>query len=269
MKRLLSILCVISLCLGVCGCGKKEETAPQISYEQVSVWQEHTAWDISFTSQVTMSEDGDTEDLQGYALTFDCKRIPTEKGNMYYAKYMGMNSALAFAMTYDYYWYDGWAYQLYIDSYTEELNEYCRYETPEEDFLISFDGVGIPVVTEEEFAAGEASVSEEGLHMISVPVSDVGTLNALTADIAYLAYNNGVEEEDVVVGNALVSYAVKDGKLYAYMGSYTAHLVTEDGIQRDFQMEKSVTVNAVNDGVETFTLPEDANTYEILEFEEE
>lgn len=278
MKRLLCFICALVCALTLASCKNDEAGTTGIpdttGYESETVelteemidtimaWREVQAWDITSTSMMVMVDDGDTENSQGYMVGFDGCMIKGEKGNMYHGDTIAMNSAFAFEIAYEMYYYDGWAYQIYRDATVEELNTYERYETTEEYFLADFDGIVPTFASEEELAGGEA-VKTGDTTVVSVTLGDGRARDELIGDIDRLAANNGVSAEDISIDNAVVSYAIKDGKLAGFIGSFELSFYVGD-VHRVYTMEKSSEIKATDADVEVFTLPEDLDSYELV-----
>lgn len=279
MKRLFCLICALIFALTLVSCNKKDaETTVQNTteaatepvkytheelYDMVMAWRDNTAWDITFSSVATIVDDGDEENANGYFVGFDGAMIQGDKGNMYHGDTLAMNSYVAFELAYEMYYYDGWAYQIYKDpSGVEELNTYERYETDEQTFRADFDGIVPIFVTESEFKSGELSATD-GATVISISLGEGRARDELLCDIETIAQNSGVSVDDINVVAAAISYAVKDGELTAFIGSFTLEFEV-DGVIREYSLEKTAIINAVGDKVETFTLPKDADSYEIF-----
>lgn len=281
MKRLICLVCALVLALTPVSCQKKDgeattqnttEAAEPVKYthdqlyEMVMGWKDNTAWDITFTSVATIVDDGDTENANGYFVGFDGAMIPAEKGNMYHGDTLAMNSYVAFELAYEMYYYDGWAYQIYKEpTGVEELDSYERYETNEETFRADFDGIVPIFVTESEFMSGKLS-STDGATMISITLGEGRARDELLCDIETIADNSGVSVDDIDIVAAAISYAVEDGELTAFIGTFTLEFPV-DGVVREYSLEKTAIINAVGDEVETFTLPKDAENYEVFDIE--
>ena len=282
MKRFICMICVAAmLCCPLSSChpnktqGKSETqtttgagqatTVDQEILASITDWNQVQDYEISFSSITTMIENGDQQSAQGTAFRFDVRRKQNgPAGPIYYGSYVGVNSAFSFEFTYDYYYSDGWVYQIYTEpTGIEELNEYVRYESTEAGFTALFDGIEPVIVTEAEFAQASAQRSNEGLVTISVPVSDPTTLDALAGDLSLIADSSGVALSDLTLTDPVISYAVQDGKLYGYIGSVDVTLVTDKGDVRVFSLEKSCTIGATGTAVQAITLPAGAQSYEI------
>ncbi len=275
MKRLLCMLCAAALlCFAFSSCRSRENTDPTSMavivdkelLSAITAWNKVEDYEISFSSITTMVENGDEENAQGTAFRFDVKRRQNgADGPIYEGSYVGRNSAFAFDFTYDYYYSDGWVYRIYTEpDGIEELNEYGRYESTEEEFTALFDGIEPVIVTEEEFAQASAQRSSEGLVTVSVPITNSATLDALAGDLSMIADASGVELSDLVLSEPVVSYALQNGKLCGYIGTLDVSLVTDEGDSRVFSLEKSCTILATGEDVAQIALPEGAEKYEIL-----
>ncbi len=279
MKRLLCFICALVCALTLVSCKKDEvgttDATDTTGYEGESVeltqemidtimaWREVQSWEILSTAMMAMVDDGDTENTQGYMVGFDGCMIKGENGNMYHGDTIAMNSAFAFEIAYEMYYYDGWAYQIYKDATVEELNTYERYETTEEYFLSDYDGIVPTLASQEELKGGEAVKIGDTI-VVSVTLGDGRARDELVGDIEHLADNNGVSVDDISITNAVVSYAIKDGKLIGYIGSYELSFYVGD-VHRVFNMEKSTEIKGTDAEVESFTLPEDCDNYELIE----
>ncbi|MBQ8697021.1 MAG: hypothetical protein IJ519_04805 [Clostridia bacterium] len=280
MKRLICLLCVIALALTLASCKKAdgESTAAtdttETTVEEIELtddiiadilsFRQEEKWDVTATSMRSIVDDGDEDTTQGSYIGFDGARIPGEKGNLYKGNTIAMNTAFSIPIEYELYYYDGWGYHIYRDATVEELNSYERYETTEEYFLSDFDGIVPTFASEEEMRMGTASKTEDGVIMVNVPLGEGRARDELLADVELIAGNNGVSVDDISVDAVAVSYAVKDGELVEFIGSYELSFYVESGAHRVFTFEKVVVINALGDDVETFTLPEDCDEYEIL-----
>lgn len=279
MKRLLCLLCAVVLILSLVSCKKEtvptadtESTAPVLEkveitdelISQILSFRDEERWAVTSTTMRSIVDDEDEDTTQGSYIGFDGSMIPADKGNMYKGNTIAMNTAFGFPFENEMYYYDGWGYQIYKDATVEELNTYQRYETTEEYFLSDFDGILPTFASEEEIKAGEAQANKDGVVMVNVPLSDGRARDELLADMETVATNNGVSIEDISIDAAVVSYAVKDGKLVEFIGTYELSFYVETGAHRVFTFEKSTVINAVGDDVKDFALPEGYDEFEIL-----
>ena len=285
MKRLLCFICALVCALTLASCQNEEtettvqtdtEATDTTEYESepveltedmidtIMAWREAEAWDITSTSMMSMVDDGDSETAQGYYLGFDGCMIKGENGNMYKGDTIAMNSAFPIELTYEMYYYDGWGYQIYRDATVEELNTYERYQTTEAQFLSAFDGIVPTFASEEEFKSGSASVSGDTT-VVSVTLGDGRARDELIGDVESIAEYNGVSVDDITVNNAAVSYAIEDGKLIGYIGSFELSFYV-DGVHRVYSLEKSAQINAVDGDVESFTLPEGYESFDDITY---
>lgn len=275
MKRIFCLCCVLLLCTALLSsCGKKDDSeTDEISYRDISltddmmaavkVWENMSAYELSFTSYMSLIVDGDASNPTGKAMNFEVKMIPGENGNLYFGKYTGTNSYLSFDLSFDYYYYDGWEYEIYRDATLEDGSgdQYAKYDTSEEGFLAAFDQFLPAVPTDEEFAQASVTEASTGVITVSVPILSEKTLRAVVGDLASFAEINGVDEEDLSLIEPVVSYALKDGKMLGYVASYSIQLTSPKKGAMSYEFEKSASVLATGEDVERFSLPENLDEF--------
>ena len=227
--------------------------------EAVVNWREVERWSISSYASMTMTDNGDTENAQGWALAFEGSKIPGEKGNLYKGKNHMISSGMSVELAYEIYYYDGWFYQIYRDATVEEASTYEKFEREEGEFLSDYEGIVPTLANEEELKKAEA-IDFGDYVVITTSLGEGRARDELIGDIGYIAERNGISKDDISIVSAAVSYEIADGKLEGFIGSYTLEMLV-DGVVRRYAMEKSCVINATGDDVEDFTLPEGYENY--------
>ena len=265
---------VTALCMTSC---KKDggtgEDSDKITYSDTTFdeslrdailnWGGEEARDFTFTSYVTMIDNGNEEEAQGSAFTFSGRK----KDGMYYGKYSGISSAFSFQIDYEYYFADGTVYQKYTDPDVEELNERSRYTYTEEQFLCDFDGLDVIIPDESLFDGAAAKLSSSGVTTVTLTVPADKIIDTIMPDLDDFALRNGVDADDIKFTDPVITYAIKDGVLTGSVVSLDATFDTDDGT-RLYQIDREITINKVGAQVERITLPEDAELYTEVTFEE-
>ncbi len=270
-RQILALFLCLALSLSLFSCGGKndENESEEIKYEDTELsaediniikkWWDVSSYDISYDVYVTIITDGDTENPGGSASSFKIRKINDKEKNMYYGKYSFQSSVFPYPMSYDYYFADGVQYQIYYDSDTTEeldLNQYEACEITEEDFIFSFDGFEFVMPTEEEFASASEKISNTGAKTVSLFLKDENSIKAIVGDADFYELNAGAHKGSVKFTDVAVTFGIENGELVGIIATFDIDYSTDDYDSVHVQYDKSWTINAINDDVESFTLPE-------------